>query len=98
MKRIKEEQRVVEQMVRLYCKKKEGNASLCPDCAELLQYAIGRLEHCRFGDRKTTCRKCPVHCYRPKMKEKMCEIMRWAGPRMIWHHPIAAIKHLAREL
>lgn len=98
MKRIKEEQRVVEQMIRLYCKKKEGNASLCPDCAELLQYAIVRLEHCRFGDRKTTCRKCPVHCYRPIMKERMCEIMRWAGPRMIWHHPIAAIKHLAREL
>ena len=98
MKRIKEEQRVVEQMIRLYCKKKEGNTSLCPDCAELLQYAIVRLEHCRFGDRKTTCRKCPVHCYRPIMKERMCEIMRWAGPRMIWHHPIAAIKHLAREL
>ena len=32
------------------------------------------------------------------MKERMCKVMRWAGPRMIWYHPIAAIKHIIREL
>lgn len=31
-------------------------------------------------------------------KEKMREVMRYAGPRMMWHHPIAAIKHLIKEL
>ena len=98
MNRIKEEQRVVAQMIRLYCKKAEGNKDLCPACAELLRYATARLEHCPFGDKKTTCRKCPVHCYRPQMKERMCEVMRWAGPRMIWYHPVAAVKHIMREM
>ena len=74
MKRIKEEQRVVEQMIRLYCRKKEGNKELCPGCQELLQYATARLERCKFGENKPTCKKCPIHCYRPQMKERMCKV------------------------
>ena len=98
MNRIEEEQQVVEQMIRLYCRKKEGNRELCPSCTELLQYAKARLEHCKFGEDKTTCKKCPVHCYRPEMRERIRKVMRWAGPRMIWYHPAAAIRHLIREL
>ena len=98
MSRVKEEQQVAEQMIRLYCRKKEGNGELCPSCAELLQYARMRLEHCRFGENKTTCKKCPVHCYRPEMRERIRKVMRWAGPRMIWYHPVAAIRHLIKEL
>jgi len=93
MSRISEEQRVVEQMIRLYCRRKEGNETLCPACSELLQYALTRLERCRFSNNKTICKKCPVHCYSPKMRERIREVMRWAGPRMIIYHPIAAIKH-----
>ncbi len=81
-------------MIRLYCRKKEGNKTLCPACSELLQYATARLERCRFANDKSTCKKCPVHCYSPKMRERIREVMRWAGPRMIIYHPIAAIKHL----
>jgi hypothetical protein len=98
MSRIKEEQRVVEQMIRLYCRNKEGNRELCPSCTKLLQYVNARLEHCKFGENKTTCKKCPVHCYRPEMKKRIREVMRWAGPRMIWYHPVAAIRHLIGEL
>lgn len=98
MNKIEEEQQVVEQMIRLYCRKKEGNKELCSECKELLQYATARLERCKFGENKPTCKKCPIHCYRPQMKERMCKVMRWAGPRMIWYHPIAAIKHIIREL
>ena len=56
MNRIKEEQQVVEQMIRLYCRKKEGNKELCPVCQELLQYATARLERCKFGENKPTCK------------------------------------------
>ena len=49
--RLKEEKFVVELMIRMYCRHREGNASLCPDCAELMAYSIDRLEHCRFGER-----------------------------------------------
>lgn len=96
--RIEEEKAVVEQMIRLYCRKHEGNAGLCPSCKELLDYAHGRLDRCRYGEDKPTCKKCPIHCYRPEMKERIRKIMRWSGPRMILHHPLAAIRHLLREI
>ena len=43
-------------------------------------------------------KKCPVHCYRPEMREQIRKVMLWAGPRMIWYHPVDAIRHLIREL
>ncbi len=94
MSKKEHEKRMVEQMIRLYCLKKEGNASLCPACEELLKYAHFRLDHCRFGNDKTSCKKCPVHCYRPQMRERIRVVMRWAGPRMMLYHPMAALKHL----
>lgn len=95
--RIEEEKRVIAQMIRLYCRKKEGNEELCPSCRELLDYATLRLEKCPFGENKVTCRQCPVHCYKKEMREKMCEVMRYSGPRMIIYHPFDALLHLARE-
>ena len=71
---------------------------LCPEFATLLDYALRRLDSCRFGDGKPSCRKCPVHCYRADMRERIRTVMRWAGPRMIFRHPIAATRHLLREL
>ena len=97
-KRIGEEKAVVEQMIRLYCRKHERHTELCPSCQELLDYAHSRLDRCRYGEEKTTCKKCPTHCYRPEMKEKIRKVMRWSGPRMILYHPIATIKHLLREI
>ena len=84
--RIRQEQEIVAQMVRIYCRQKE-----------LLQYAHARLSHCPFGEKKTTCRLCPVHCYKPDRRKKMQEVMRFTGPRMILYHPTAAIRHLLQE-
>ena len=98
MSRIEEEKRVVEQMIRLYCRKCEGHDELCPSCKELLDYAHSRLESCRYGEHKPTCKRCPLHCYRPNMKEHIRIVMRWSGPRMIIYDPIAAIQHLIREI
>ena len=91
---IDAEKRVVEQMIRLYCRKRQGNTTLCPGCLQLLDYAIERLDRCSYGNDKPTCRKCPIHCYRPAMKSRIKTVMRWAGPRMILYHPLLAIKHL----
>lgn len=46
---------------------------------------------------KNTCRLCPIHCYKPAMKERMREVMRYAGPRMLLYHPAAALRHLWKE-
>ena len=37
--RTEEEKEMVEKMIRIYCRKKEGNHSLCPQCQALLNYA-----------------------------------------------------------
>ncbi len=97
LQRIQEEKKVVGQMIHLYCRKKEGNCELCHQCQELLDYAHARLSHCPFGGRKSTCRHCKVHCYKPDMKERIRIVMRYAGPRMLFYHPIAAIRHLWHE-
>lgn len=98
MSRIAHEKKTVEQMIRLYCRLKEGNRTLCPDCQALLVYAHKRLDYCKFGERKSTCRKCPVHCYKPDMRTRMQEVMRFAGPRMMLYHPLEALRHLWQEL
>ena len=99
MTHIEQEKRTVRQMVEIYCYGKKHTAKgLCEECSALLDYAYQRLDHCKFGEEKPTCKKCPIHCYNPEMKEKIREAMRYAGPRMILYHPVAAIKHLIREI
>ncbi|MCF0203346.1 MAG: nitrous oxide-stimulated promoter family protein [Bacteroidaceae bacterium] len=94
MDRIKYEKRIVEKMIRLYCRKKEKNRELCSNCSQLLEYAHQRLDHCRYGQEKPSCRQCTTHCYKRDMREAVREVMRWAGPRMILYHPIDAIIHI----
>ncbi len=98
MTRIEREKLVIAKMIEIYCRHKEGNRNLCPDCTDLLEYARLRLTHCRFGERKPTCRKCTIHCYKPEMRQKMRTVMRYSGPRMVLYSPAAAISHLLREL
>ncbi|MBA3886444.1 MAG: nitrous oxide-stimulated promoter family protein [Acidobacteria bacterium] len=68
--------------------------SLCDPCASLLCYSHARLAKRPFGEEKTTCRDCPIHCYRPVERTAMKDVMRYAGPRMLWRHPLLAIRHL----
>ena len=98
MGRIEKEKKTVGLMIRLYCQHFEKNDTICSNCAELLKYAERRLERCKFGEKKPTCKQCPVHCYKPDMREHMRRVMRWAGPRMIFYYPVEAIRHLLREM
>ena len=95
-KRIDREKRTVGIMVHIYCRAHHGSdpGTLCTECTTLLDYASERLDSCQFGEEKPACNKCPVHCYAPKPREKVREVMRFAGPRMTLRHPILAIVHL----
>lgn len=97
MTRIERETEVVGKMIALYCRGKEHNRELCPRCRELNEYAANRLRNCRFAERKPSCKQCPIHCYRPDMRERMREVMRYAGPRMLFREPLEALRHLWRE-
>jgi hypothetical protein len=89
------EKMLVSQMIAIYCKKQHHTkGTLCPECAELRAYATQRSDKCPFMESKTFCSNCKVHCYKPDMREKIREVMRFSGPRMIFHHPITAIRHV----
>jgi hypothetical protein len=98
MGRIENEKKTVSLMIKLYCRHYEKNKNICNNCTELLRYAEIRLDRCKFGENKPTCKKCPIHCYKSDMREHMRKVMRWAGPRMILYHPFEALKHLIREI
>jgi len=81
-------------MVRCHCHGHHATtAALCPECRELLDYATLRLDRCRFGAEKPTCANCPVHCYQRNQRDQMKVVMRYAGPRMLWQHPILSLRH-----
>ncbi len=100
--RMAREMHTLEAMIGLYCRAQHGSdrqpgvqaGELCADCQEILAYARARLTRCPFQEDKTTCARCPVHCYKPAMRDRIRVIMRYAGPRMLYHHPILAIRHL----
>lgn len=88
------EKTLVSQMIVLYCRKNHGGRSLCPECAALDAYARQRSDKCPFMETKTFCSNCKVHCYKPEMREKIRAVMRFSGPRMIFHHPVVAVRHV----
>ena len=86
-------------MIAIYCRARHGaRGTLCAECQDLLDYAQSRLDRCPFGDRKPTCGRCPTHCYKPAMRIRVKEVMRLAGPRMFYRHPILALLHVFEAL
>ena len=94
MKRMEREKRTVDKMIRLYCRKHHSESGLCHECHELLEYALLRVDKCLFGENKPVCSECKVHCYKNEMREKVRQVMRYSGPRMLIYHPYLAVMHL----
>lgn len=92
--RLRRERLTVRAMVAFYCRHHHGVGGICDACAELLAYSDRRLDLCPYGSDKPTCANCPIHCYRPEPRQRMREVMRFAGPRMLTRHPYLAIRHL----
>lgn len=89
------EKLIVSEMIKLYCKKQHHiKNGLCRECKELKEYAEQRSDKCPFMETKTFCSNCKVHCYKKDMREKIRQVMRFSGPRMIFYHPVMAISHL----
>ena len=91
---IQSEKQVISEMIALYCKKNHnGKDHLCPECQTLLNYAEARLSRCPFGDEKSFCSHCKIHCYKPEMRIQVKKVMAFSGPRMLFVHPLLLIKH-----
>jgi Nitrous oxide-stimulated promoter len=83
-------------MLRMYCRTHHHTeaGTLCQDCCELHDYARRRIERCVFGEAKPTCANCSVHCYKALVRDRVKQVMRWAGPRMFWRHPVLTVWHV----
>ncbi|MEI7437152.1 MAG: nitrous oxide-stimulated promoter family protein [bacterium] len=91
--------RTLQAMLDIYCRDKHaGTGTLCPECRELLEYAMVRLDKCPFGAQKPVCSQCKIHCYQPAMRARAREVMKHSGPRMLTAHPILAARHIAYGL
>lgn len=104
----KKDIKLIGKFVEVYCVGKHGRAErsavvlpedlgtrkLCPECASFLQYAVTKRLKCPLEDEKPTCKHCRIHCYDRPRREKVREIMGYAGRRLmmrgrldyIWHY------------
>lgn len=93
--RIAREKQTILAMARIYCRDHHGmTGELCSECTALLDYAKRRLDTCPFQEEKPACNHCQVHCYSTKMRERVKDVMRYAGPRMLLRHPVLSLYHL----
>jgi predicted amidophosphoribosyltransferase len=92
---MERERKTLEAMIDLYCQGLHNSGDgLCPECHALRDYARQRLQKCPYQEGKTTCAKCPTHCYKPAMREQIRAVMRYAGPRMPVRHPLMTLQHM----
>ncbi|OJX40626.1 MAG: hypothetical protein BGO78_06485 [Chloroflexi bacterium 44-23] len=93
--RLEREEKTIDLMVDLYCREQHhSNSDDCEECRTLKSYAHLRLAKCPYQEYKTTCANCQTHCYKRSMRDQMRVVMRYAGPRMLWRHPVYTILHL----
>ena len=93
---IEDEDKTIKIMIELFCRERHEGAPLCHECRELLEYAMARVRQCPLKEKRTTCGKCEIHCYKPSMQKRIKEVMRYAGPRMFKAHPLLAARHLLK--
>ncbi len=93
------EVKTIRAMVEIYCQDhhRPDGAPLCESCSALVDYALARLGKCPWGEQKPVCANCSIHCYKPAMRDRVREVMRYAGPRMLLRHPLLALNHLVQK-
>jgi hypothetical protein len=66
---------------------------LCPECTKLLTHAFVKRTHCPM-DPKPMCKHCPNHCYHPKYRQQIQEVMRYSGKKMLLSGRLDYLFHL----
>jgi hypothetical protein len=96
-KNLEKEIKTVRIMVEMFCRHHHGKGELCEGCKTSSEYAENRIRKCTFGAKKPVCAECTIHCFKPNMRSRIREVMRFAGPRMAFIHPVLAAHHLFRK-
>ena len=63
MSRIEREKQTVRKMIELYCRHHLHQDTIPEEYLHLADFACRRLDHCKYGEQKTSCKDCPSHCY-----------------------------------
>ena len=66
---------------------------LCPDCQKLLAHALVKRSVCPM-EPKPTCKHCPRHCYHPRYRQQMREVMKYSGKKLVLSGRIDYLIHL----
>ncbi|MHB8056469.1 MAG: nitrous oxide-stimulated promoter family protein [Desulfuromonadaceae bacterium] len=104
----KKDIRLIGKFVEVYCSGKHhaaarvsitlpadlGARSLCQECGSFLEYAVAKRLKCPLEAEKPTCKHCCIHCYDQLHREKVRQIMSYAGRKLLmrgrldylWHY------------
>ena len=104
----KKDIRLIGKFVEVYCAGKHhaaervtitlpadlGERSICQECGSFLEYAVAKRLKCPLEAEKPTCKHCRIHCYDKPRREKVREIMSYAGRKLmirgrldyLWHY------------
>ena len=93
--KLAREQETILKMVSIYCNRfHRPDDGVCSECRELMEYASQCISACTYGAHKPVCGRCPTNCFRDDRYARVVAIMRYAGPRMLYKHPLLALSHI----
>lgn len=97
------DRKTIEAIGAIYCKAHHGketqkatSTKLCPQCAEVVEYAMARTKRCP-NNHEGNCADCEIHCFNGSMREKVRKMMAYAAPRMLARHPFMTIRYLRKK-
>lgn len=96
-KKITNEKEIVALMIDLYFKGSQNTLSR-EEYLDLKEYSLQKLDSCPFGEEKTFCSVCKIHCYDVDHRERIRSVMRYSAPRMLFYHPVMMLSHTLTSL
>ena len=93
--RITRETESLLKMVEIFCNGHHGfDGELCDDCRDLSENAMACVSLCPYGAGKPVCGRCPTNCFPDGNYARIKTVMRYAGPKMLYKHPLLTAIHL----
>lgn len=100
---LERDRATLEAIGTIYCKAHHGRVAasagtaLCPECAEVVQYAMARTERCP-SNHEGNCKDCAIHCYNGEMRAGVRAMMAYSAPRMLLRHPVMTARYLCKKV
>ena len=67
--------------------------TLCEECRKLLIHAVVKRTNCPMNP-KPACKHCPNHCYAPRYRQQIRDVMKYAGRKLLMRGRVDYLLHL----